>query len=174
MADTIRTLDELNVLLRDNGQEELSAQDIRDMVVSQMVHGEIGATGNSEITLGGSWQTVDLDTAGVIKRGVTLNTTAHRIEAIPVDLKAVVSVDVLFLGAAGESYEFVVYRDGGPAQVIGAARTLHGAGATRVAYSWSVAAQLSQNETLELAVKSAGNVFTLLNALLRVQRVGVE
>jgi len=173
MADTIRTLDELNIILRDNGANELSAQDIRDLVVSMMVHGEIGAINNAEITLGASWQTVDLDTAGVIKRGVTLDVATHQIKEIAVDLKAQVAADVCFLGAAGQVYDFAVYKNGST-QIGGSARTLHGAGATPVSYSWSVSAQLLQDETLELAVRSNGNVFTLKNGLLRIKRIGVE
>lgn len=174
MADTIRTLSELNTILADNGAGKVSAQDIRDTLISLMVHGEIGATDNDEITLGAGWETVNLDTAGVIKRGVTLNTTDHRIEAIPVDLKAEVLVHVTFLGEDGQNYEFAVYRDGGPTQVLGAYRKLQGAGTRPVSAQWVVAAQLSEDETLELAVKSAGHSFTLKNGLLRVQRIGAE
>lgn len=174
MADTIRTLDELNVLLRDNGQEELSAQDIRDLMISQMVHGEIGAIGNDEITLGSGWQTVDLDTAGVVHRGLTLNTTDHRIEDVPVAMKADVQVHVTFLGADGESYDFAVFKNGGPSQVVGAARTLVGNGARSVMGTWSVAVQLAADDTLQLGVRSSGNAFTLNNGLLRVRRIAVE
>jgi len=175
MADTIRTLAELNTLLADNTSGDITPQDIRDLMVSMMVHAEIGALDNSPITLGSGWETVDLDTAGAAKRGADVDLVNHRITSIPVACKGQVHWEAEFKGAAATLYEFAVYRNGGPTQVIGLYRRAYVPTADHIVHvGGTVTAYLSQDETLELAVKASGASFELLSAVLRIDRIGVE
>ncbi len=177
MADTIRSLGELNSLLQDNTTGGLTEQDLRDLMVSQMVHGEIGSGAKTEITLGPSWQGLDFDTAGVFQRGLNVDTTNKWIDEIPVVMKAVLSFEILFSGDPGETYDFSVWKNpsGSPVNIGRMKRSLsvQTAGETTHA-SWSVGVQLGQNDVLQPAVRSNGNGFKLLFGLFRVQRIGVE
>ena len=173
--DTIRTLAELNALLADNDSADISPQDIRDLMISQMVHAEIGAVDNANITLGAGFQTVDLDTAGAAKRGADVDTITHRITSIPVVLKATVHYEIEFKGTAGGVYEFKIFRNGGPSIVLGTHRRVYVPSADAIVQrSATVTTQLAQDETLEIAVKSSGNDFELLSGVLRIERIGVE
>ena len=178
MADTIRSLSELNSLLGDNTIGGVSEQDIRDLMVSQMVHGEIGSGSKTSVLLGASWQGLDFDVAGVFERGLNADTTNKWIHQIPVDMKAVLSMEVFFKGDVGQDYDFTVFKDptGTPSnvsrmqrtgfRVLNADQTIHA--------SWSVGVQLNQNDVLQPAVRSNSNNFELLFGLFRVQRIGVE
>lgn len=178
MADTIRSLSELNSLLADNVLENIGPQDIRDLMVSQMVHGEIGSGAKGSTILGASWESLDFDVAGVFERGLNIDTGNRWINQIPVDMKAVLTMEVFFKGDAGQDYDFTVFKDptGSPVnittmqrtgfRVVNADQTIHA--------SWSVGVQLSQNDVLQPAVRSNSNNFELLFGLFRVQRIGVE
>ena len=178
MADTIRTLAELNSLFADNTSNNISPQDIRDLVVSQMVHGEIGSAAKASKTLGATWEELDFDVAGVFERGLNVDVVNKWIDQITVDLKAVLTIEVFFKGTAGQSYDFTVFKDpaGTPSNitrvqrldlaVVNASQTVHA--------SWSVGVQLSANDVLQPAVRSASQDFELLFGLFRVQRIGVE
>lgn len=177
MVDTIRTLSELNTLLADNTSNNITPQDIRDMMVSQMVHGEIGTLGQATETLGAGWQAVKLGTEGVFSRGVTLDAANYKITGVPCALKAVVTCEVVFRGVAGEDYEFTVYKDpdGTPAQLTALNRTFRVVNATQtVAHQWSAGISFAEDDEIQLAVRSANNDLKLDFGLLRLQRIGVE
>jgi hypothetical protein len=178
MADTIRSLAELNGLLADNISGAIGPQDLRDLMVSQMVHGEIGSSSKASILLGADWQALDFNVAGVFERGLNIDTVNKWIDQIPVDCKAVLTLEVFFKGDVGQDYDFTVFKDpaGTPSNIIRMQRTGHrilNAGQT-VHASWSVGVQLNQNDILQPAVRSNGNNFELLFGLFRVQRIGVE
>ncbi len=178
MVDTIRTLAELNSLLADNTTAKLSPQDVRDLMVSQMVHAEIGSAAKASKILGASWEPLDFDVAGVFQRGLNANTLLLRIDSIPVEMKAVLSLEVYFRGNVGQNYDFTVFKDPIVApvnitrmqrlgfEVLNAGQTIHA--------SWSVGVQLSAGDVLQPAVRSASQDFELLFGLFRVQRIGVE
>jgi hypothetical protein len=176
MADTIRSLSELNSLLSDNTIGALGVQDIRDLMVSQMVHGEIGSGAKAPVTLGASWDALDFDVAGVFGRGLNVDTANKLIDQVPVRMKAVLSLEVLFSGDAGESYDFSVWKDpaGKPSNITRMQRTLRASSAGETHASWSVGVQLEAGDVLQPAVRSASNEFELLFGLFRVQRIGVE
>jgi hypothetical protein len=179
MADTIRTLSELNNLFSDNTIGGLGEQDIRDLVVSLGVHGEIGSLAKTSITLGGSWDVLDFDAAGASKWGLNVDTTNKWIDQIPVDMKAMLTLVVRFKGDVGQDYDFTVFRDpAGTApenltrmqsyghRVLNASQT--------VMVYWATSIQLNQGDVLQAAVRSAGNDFELLQGIFQVQRLGVQ
>lgn len=178
MPDVIRSIADLNALLADNGTGNLSAQDIRDLMVSMMVHGELGSGAKASKVLGTGYEALDFDVAGAISRGVTLDTVGGRISAIPVDMKVRMTLEVYFKGDAGENYDFTVFKDPdvAPAEItsmrrennaiVSAAQTYH--------LSYSVSVQLSAGDELQPAVRSDSNNFELLFGLFRIERIGVE
>lgn len=174
MPDTIRSLAELNALLADNTSAAITPQDLRDLMVSQMVYAEIGSGAKAEITLGTGFQAVDLNVAGEVSRGMVADATNRMITDTPVNMKAIIHCEVVFKGAVAD-YEFSVFRnpDSTPTQVLRLARTVRGA-ATAVSHSWSTSVQLTAGDKLQLGVRANGQPFELLFGVLRVQRIGVE
>lgn len=172
MADTIRSLAELNALLADNSSGAISAQDIRDLMISLMVHGAIGASLKSPITLGSVWETVDLDTDQGISRGLTIDTTNKRIADVPVDMKVVAACEVVFIGDSAEEYEFGVSVNAA-APLGRSLRTVTSDGGKQW-LAWQFPVSLSGGDYLNLVVRSDGNGFELERGLLRIQRIGVE
>ena len=177
MADTIRSLSELNGLLQDNTSGGLSEQDIRDLMISQMVHGEIGSGAKSSVTLGPSWQALDFDVAGVFERGLNIDPVNKQINQVPVRMKAILSLEIQFSGDPGEDYDITIFAnpDTTPSNIQRMERKLgvQAVGESMHA-SWSVGVQLEAGDVLQPAVKSANNNFELLFGLFRVQRIGVE
>lgn len=177
MADTIRSLAELNAQFADNGLGAITPQDIRDLVVSQMVHGEIGSGAKANITLGVGYQPLDLTVAGVVGRGLTVDVANRWLADMPVDLKALVTCEVCFRGAAGNNYNFSVFRNPStaPEQQGRLTRTLRVSAAGQiVTHSWSTSLQLLAGDTVQMGVQGDGLAFELLFGLLRVQRIGAE
>jgi hypothetical protein len=177
MADTIRSLVELSELIPDNVIAAISPQDIRDLMVSQMVHGEIGSGAKAQITLGSTWQALDLDVAGVVGRGLTVDTINRRLADVPVEMKAIVHCEIVFRGAQNTNYEFAVFRNthATPEQELRLTRTLRPTSNTNiVAHSWSTSLQFAQGDSLQFGVRANGQPFELLFAVLRFQRIGVE
>jgi hypothetical protein len=173
VADTIRSLSELNALFADNGQGNITPQDIRDLMVSMMVHGEIGSGPKASITLVNGWNALDLDVAGAVGRGLTIDTTNKVISAVPVIMKAWIDCEVWFKGTNGQNYDFAVWRNpsGTPDRLTRLDRTVRVSSATGTfGHRWSTAQQLQVNDVLQLAVNS----FELLFGLLRVTRIGIE
>lgn len=179
MADTIRSLAELDALFADNNVAAITPQDIRDLMVSQMVHGEIGTDADAPIQIGTAWQPVALDTEGEIGRGLTVDAPGNRLAGVPVEMKAAIHVEVVFKGTAGRRYDFGVWRNthATPQQVGSMSRSLTCVHADQtVCHSWSTAVQLQAGDTLQLGVKASAvaSSFEVLFAVLRIQRVGVE
>jgi hypothetical protein len=177
MADIIRTIQDLNILLRDNVANEISPQDIRDLMVSQMVHGQIGSTGAASIDLTAGWNTIVLDSATLAKRGVTLDVVNYRIADIPVDMKVMLFYEVHFKGTADQEYQFTVWKNGGtsPAQVAAMNRKTYIFNVDQIAcVSAFTAISLNQDDTIELAVNGGTAGFEVDFASLRLQRIGVE
>lgn len=178
MADTIRSLVELDALFADNVIAAITPQDVRDLMVSMMVHGEIGSGAQSSITLGTGWQPINLNVEGMVGRGITVDTLNQRLADIPVEMKAIVHCEVVFKGAAGADYEFAVWRNthtAEPSMIDRMHRVLHVVTTTQtVAHAWSTSVQLEAGESLQLGVKADGQPFELLFGVLRVQRIGIE
>ena len=176
MADTIRTLAELNTMLADNTAGDIDAQDLRDMMVSLMCHAEIGSTGQVQEVLAAGWQAVKLDQAGAFQRGFTLDAPNMKITGTPVDMKVIVSCEVVFRGTLDEDFEITVFKnpDGTPAQIDRLNRTLTGLGTTRQAASWETGIALSAGDELQMAVRSSGSDWKLDFGRLAVRRIGVE
>lgn len=174
MPDTIRSLSELNALFADNNSGTITPQDIRDLMVSQMVHGEIGSGSKAAITLPNTYQKLDLTVAGLVGRGLNIDTTNKQIDGIPVPMKAQVEVEVSFNGANNTTFDFAVFING----VLNARLT----DSDRIVSTtmiggvmFSAAIQLAADDVIDLRAKgSAAASFTLLRALLRVRRIGVE
>jgi len=177
MADTIRTLADLNALFGDTGEAPVSPQDIRDLMISQMVYGEIGSGAKASITLGTGYQALDFTVAGNIGRGLTIDTVNKRIEGIPVALKAWVTIEVAFRGAANTTYDFTVFKNpqGSPEQqnrIDISERILNVAQIGKV--TATAAIQLAAGDTLQAGVRSNGAAFELIRGVMRVQRIAIE
>lgn len=177
MPDTIRTLAELNSQFADNTTASIAPQDIRDLMVSLMVHGEIGSGAKSAITLGTGFQPLDFTVAGTVGRGLTVDIDNKWIADVPVDLKAEVTLEVQFTGANNQTYDFAVFKnpDGTPEQVTRLDLSERIVSASqRGACNVSAAIQLAAGDKLQAGVRCNGQTFTLLRGLLRVRRIGVE
>lgn len=179
MPDTIRTLAELNSQFADNTEGICSPQDIRDLMVSLMVHGEIGSLAKSAITLAAGFQPLDFNQSGAVGRGLTIDTTNKWIADIPVDMKAEITLEVSFQGANNTTFEFAVFRnpDTTPEQILRLTdneRIFSAAMVGTVKISSSL--QLNAGDKLQAGVRPAAGTptFTLLRGLLRVRRIGVE
>lgn len=171
MADTIRTIQELNQLLADNTTGDISAQDIRDILASMNVHAEIGLASWTS-TIGTTWTKVPLDTAGAFSRGFAVDTVNNQIDETPVQLKADIYIEVQPTEPpAGEDLDFAAFVNG-----LQAATTRRGGFTAAGLYSWAVGVQLAQNDTVDLRVRgsTASQSVTLTRALLRAKRIGIE
>lgn len=176
MPDTIRTLAELNAQFADNTSGVISPQDIRDLMVSLMVHGEIGSLAKAGITLGTGYQALDFDASGAIERGVTVD-TANKWIVVPVAGKYELTLEVSFNGSNNTTYDFTVFKnpDGTPeniARIEDSERLVNAAMIGGVKVSCSLA--LAAGDKLQAGVRSNGSAFTLRRGLLRVRRIGVE
>lgn len=173
MADTIRSLAELNALFADNGQGNITPQDIRDLVVSTMVHAEIGSGAKAAITLAAGFNVLALDVAGAVGRGITVDTANRRLSGIPVAMKAVVHAEINFSGAQNTTYTFAVFQNG--VQVQRLTRTARPSAVADIRQvSFSTSLQCAVDDTFDLRVSAGMVSFTLLFGVLRVQRIGVE
>lgn len=177
MADTIRTLSDLNTLFGDTGEAPVSPQDIRDLFASLMVYGEIGSGAKSSITLGTGYQALDFTVAGNVGRGLTIDTVNKRINGIPVSLKAWVTLEVAFRGAINTTYDFTVFKNpqGTPEQLSRidiSERILNAAQIGKI--TATAAIQLAPGDTLQAGVRSNGAAFELLRGVMRVQRIVIE
>ena len=178
MPDTIRSMAELDSLLSDNAAGSISAQDIRDLMVSMAVHGEIGSGAKANKTLGADWEALDFDVAGTFVRGLNVDTVNKWIDGVPVTMKALLSMELFFKGDEDESYDFTVFKDpiGSPVNITRMERAdvlLTDVDQT-VQLSWSVGVQLTAGDILQPSIRSNGNDFELMFGLFRVQRIGVE
>jgi hypothetical protein len=177
MPDTIRTLSELNALLADNNTANISPQDIRDILVSINVYGEIGASGNSPINLASGWQPLDLTVPGNSTRGVVVNTTSKWIEQVPVDMEVDLTFHLIFKGQAGRDYDFTVFKnpDSTPVQMNRMNILNIEANETR-SLSWSTSINVTQGDKLQAAVRPSADSsnFELLHGVFRLQRKGIE
>lgn len=111
MADTVRTLAELNILLADNANNDISPQDIRDLMVSfNLCYGEIGVVDNaSGLVMDNTFMDCGLNTAGKA-RGVSVS--GQRLVA-PVDGVYDIKYRVNFnsLLSTSGTYEFAVFKN---------------------------------------------------------------
>lgn len=176
MPDTIRTLAELNTLFADLGDVPVSTQDIRDLMVSLMVHGELGSLAKAPITLGTGFQALDFNQSGAIERGITVD-TVNKWMTIPVAGKYEIVLEASFNGANNVTYDFGVFRDSGSgfaaiARLDDSDRIVSAAMIGGVKVSCSMA--LTAGDKLQAGVRANGASFTLRRGLLRVRRIGVE
>lgn len=177
MPDTIRSLVELDALFGDNSVGAITPQDIRDLMVSMMVHGEIGSGPKAAITLGTGFQALDLTVSGAVGRGLTIDTINKWITDLPCDLKAIVHCEIAFRGAQNQNYEFAVFRNPTttPEQQARLDRVFRPLAAADIQqHSWSTSLQLFAGDTVQMGVRANGQTFELLFAVLRIQRIGIE
>lgn len=177
MPDTIRTLAQLNQMFAGTGDVPVSPQDIRDLFASLMVHGEIGSGAKSAITLATGYQPLDFTVAGNVSRGLTVDTANRWISGVPVNMKAEVTLEVLFQGATNTTFDFAVFRnpDTTPVQeqrVSGSIRIFNAAMIGSLCIS--AALDLNAGDKLQAAVRGGAVSFTLLRGALRVRRIAVE
>lgn len=170
MVDTIRTIGELNALLADNTTGNISAQDLRDVLVSMNVHAEIGAANLSEV-VGTVFAKVPLNVAGAFERGFVADTVGNRISSTPVALKALVDVEMQITALqAGRTIDLAVFVAG--SEVMRSRRPFDAVGH----YTWGLGVQLVQGDDVDLRVRAdqAATSVDVAFALLRARRVGIE
>lgn len=177
MPDTIRSLSELNALLADNDSGGITPQDLRDMMISQMVYAEIGSGQKGAITLAAGQNVLDLNVAGAINRGLTVDTANKWIADVPVDMKAEVTFEILFQGLNNTTFNFNIIRNPGasPVQIArldSSCRIFNAAMIGSVCVSAYV--QLTEGDKLQARVQAGAVSFTLLRGGMRVRRIGVE
>ena len=177
MADTIRTLAELNTQFADNTSAAITPQDIRDLMVSMMVYGEIGSGAKAAITLGTGFQALDFTLAGTVGRGLTIDTTNKWISGVPVSMKAKVRLEVSFQGTNNTTFDFAVFRnpDGTPEQLLRVSDSDRIVSATMMGgVTIEAAIQLNAGDKLQAGVRANGASFTLLRGRLYVERIALE
>jgi hypothetical protein len=177
MADTIRTLAELNAQFADNTSAVIAPQDIRDLMLSLMVYGEIGSGAKAAITLGTGFQAMDFTLAGVVGRGLTIDTTNKWIAGVPVAMKAKVRLEVSFSGTNNTTFDFAVFRnpDGTPEQLLRVTDSDRIVSAAMMGgVTIEAAIQLNAGDKLQAGVRANGASFTLLRGRLYVERIAVE
>lgn len=178
MPDTIRTLAALNQQFADNTEGVISPQDIRDLMVSQMVYGEIGSGAKGAITLSAGFNKLDLTVAGTVGRGLNIDTVNKQISGVPCEMKAEVSLEVNFNGANNTTFTFAVFRtpSGGAAeQLLRLTDTDRIVAASQQAgVNISSSIQLNAGDTLHASVSAGAVSFTLLRGRLYVKRIAVE
>lgn len=179
MPDTIRTLAELNAAFPDNTVGATSNQDIRDLIVSMMVHGEIGSGPKSAIVLAAGFQPLDFTLAGVVSRGLTIDTVNRWIADVPCDMKAEITLELSFQGSNNTTFDFAVFRnpDTVPEQIQRLTDNERIFSAAMVgAVKISASIQLNAGDKLQAGVRPAAGTpsFTLLRGMLRVRRIPVE
>ena len=170
MPDTIRTIGELDSLLADNVTGDISAQDLRDVLVSMNVHTEIGR-GPLSTSIGTAYVQVPMTAAGTFERGFLADVAGDQISQTPVALKAMVNVEVQITALQnGRTVDFAVFVSG--VEMLNTLRTFDIEGH----YSWGLGLQLAQNDTIDLRVKaSAANTSIDVDfVLLRAARIGIE
>ena len=175
MADIIRTLAKLNQQFADNTEGVISPNDIRDLFVSLMVHGEIGSGAKAAVALAAGYQPLDFTVAGAVSRGITVDTINKQLSGVPVNLGAEITLEVLFNGAANTTYDFAVFRNGVLLpRLSGSCRIINVAQIGFI--SMSSAMDLAANDVLHAAVRPAAGTptFTLLRGALRVRRIAIE
>lgn len=178
MADTVRTMQELNeVIFRDPepGQTEghVGTQAIRDLMFSQMVYCEIGAINKPQIALVAGFNKLNLDQDGEVGRNFVRDTDNNEIEQTPIQLKAMVLFEVHFNGASNTTYTFAVFKNGVQVQRLTVPERIVNAAQTGKAAA-GASLQLQANDVLDLRVSGGTAVFTLLRGRLFVQRIAVE
>lgn len=170
MADTIRTKAELISLLADNSTEDISPQNLRDMLVSYHIFGELGFVNNSTAmsTLPAGWNVVPLDQAGP-SQGVTLDTTNNLIQ-VNVDGNYRVGYAFSWTGPKNQLFDFGVLKNGSIVS-----RTRRQDGITVLTeirnLSGSGTLDLLSTDEIQLGVQSPGNDFTLKFGGLRIERL---
>lgn len=177
MPDTIRTLAALNTQFADNTQGIIAPQDMRDLFVSMMVYGEIGSGAKSSITLGTGFQALDFTVAGSVGRGLTIDTTNKLISAVPVAMKAWITLEIAFRGTLNTTYDFAVIQNpsGIPVDIARLDISQRILNAAQIAtFTVTAAIQLAANDSLQAQVRSNGAAFELLRGALRVQRIAIE
>lgn len=173
MVDTIRTLGELNALFADNATGDVSEQDIRDLVVSQNVHAEMGRNSLST-SIGTTYTKVPMTKAGVFERGFTTDLPNDQISGTPVNLKASISVEAQIDSLQqNRTLDLAVFISGVEAPTLTRSFPEN---AMPGHYYWSIGVQLSQNDTIDIRAKAdqAGVSVDVAFIVLRVQRIGVE
>lgn len=175
MPDTIRSLSDLNNLFADNTQGVISPQDIRDLMVSLMVHGEIGSGAKTAITINGTFAVLDFTLAGVVGRGITADTVNKRLSGVPVVLKPQIDFELDFNGATNTTYEAAVFVNGvqnlrltAQDRIVSAAQIGH------IRMSSSIQVQAGDFIDARIRSLSGTPTFTLLRGVLRLRRIGVE
>ena len=172
MADTIRTIQELNQQFADNTTGDIAAQDIRDLMASMMIHSEILRDTPLTATVGTDWTVMPATKEGVFERGFVANVPENRIEQTPVRLKALMYVEVYLSSlTAGRSLEVGVFLNG-TTQVSQMTRNLSQPGH----YNWSGGVQLQQNDFMDLRGRAdqAGTDIGVDYYVFRAIRLGIE
>ena len=170
MADEILTFADIKNLLADNTTGDAALQDIRNAFLSGIVHTEIGRPALST-NFGTSYVKVPMTLTGVFERGFVADIASDSIIATPVDLKAMVYVEIQIDDLeVGRTVTFSVFVSN--VEQTRFTRTFKAAGH----YSWSLGVQLVEDDTIDLRVlASAPNTSIDLDlAVLRAIRIGIE
>lgn len=180
MADTIRTLAELNSLLADNVGGVISAQDIRDLVQSTLVHGVIGVLDNAVLTAATTTPAnPDLFASELHARHIVTDVATNYWVQTPSELttaKYILGFEVNLVGQSADGlFTFALYKNGST-KINQTERAVSISGTDSYQVSLSIpGVTLAGGDTVELAVKADGNKNILIsNGSLSIQRLGVE
>lgn len=173
MADTARTLAQLQALLADNTTSDISPQDLRDVLLSALGgYGGLYAVGAGAQTINIAASKLEAWTGLYPSSGTTPDATDNSIE-VAVAANYLVTVAIDFLGTDARTFTFQL-RLAGVAVSGAIASSKHGASSTDV-NSVVLTAIVAANATDKLSVYVSADVdassITVQSATMSVKRV---
>lgn len=172
MVDQIRTKAQILTDINDNNIEDISPQNIRNLLISYLVFGEIGMIDNTteQTALPAGMNVVPLDQAAP-SQGVTANTVDNRLE-VEVDGQYRVTFEASYKGSTSSRFTLGVLKNG---SVIN--RSKRRDTPTDVAEERNIMGSCTidltplDNVQLGVQVQPAGGNFTFISGGLRIERI---
>jgi hypothetical protein len=175
MADTERSLAALQTLLADNSSGDISAQDLRDFLVSCF-----SAYGSIYVQDGATAQT-SIGTTATLLTGFAANGESSGVTPNHADDELNIGVDGAYLatgcfsfsGTASRTFQLRLRKSGSEVAGIGCRVTLDASGnTTSASFVGIVACEADDILTVYVEADAADSSLTLIDAALGVKRVG--
>lgn len=174
MADTIRDLSAILALLADNTAGDISPQDLRDAIVSQLlpIYGEMRV--EAGVTAQGSLSSTPAKMTGWntsgLSNGCTVDpTTDDDIEVLTAGV-VYVEAHISFTGTASETFTFEIYKNGAQTGIAGIVPTNATPDAVQVSLAGRVTCAANDLFTIYVSTVGAASM-TPTEAQFNVTRV---
>lgn len=174
MADTIRTLADLLVLLADNTSGNISPQDVRDALVSRFgVYGQVYTSGGSTgVSVGTSPVTVEWDSDG-LDDGLTADSANDRLSVgSGSDGVFLVLAQFSFTGTASTTFTLKLSVNGTQDDALACKVKLDASGSPiSASFAGLVSLVSGDAVTVEVVADGASKTFTLAEGQLSLRRI---